>query len=150
MKEGEALVSFPMLLLDVMVSSVSQVNLFSCCHKSPFTLSSLSSSCSSLLIERTMLVFGTLCFIMMLFGVVQNHYPIDSMGSGSSVNPLALNSLAKKKWSAIWEVLKKTANTLWEWVRCSVWLRKAGGKRQGFCHSAFSTFCWARDVFPNS
>lgn len=41
MKEGESLVSSPMLLLDVKLSSVSQVNLFSGCHKSPFTLSSL-------------------------------------------------------------------------------------------------------------
>lgn len=45
MKEGESLVSSPMLFLDEGVfSPVSQVNLFSGCHKSPYTLSSLSIS----------------------------------------------------------------------------------------------------------
>lgn len=49
----------------------------------------------------TVLVFATLCFVMMLFEVVQNHYSIDSTACVSSVNTLALNSLAKKKLSGI-------------------------------------------------
>lgn len=67
-----------------------------------------------ILIQMTMPVFGTFWFGLMLFKVSENHYPVASMstGSGPTVNPLALNSLAKKKWSGIWEVLKIMASTL--------------------------------------
>lgn len=45
-----------------------------------------------------MLVFVTFWLVLMLFEVSKNHYPIPYMGTGlgSTVNPLALNSLAKK------------------------------------------------------
>lgn len=73
-----------------------------------------------ILIQMTMPVFGIFWFGLMLFKVSENHYPVASMstGSGPTVNPLALNSLAKKKWSGIWEALKIMASTLKRQIFC--------------------------------
>lgn len=97
-------------------SPVSQADLLSGCHESPFYVSSLSCSCCSffILIQMIMLVFGTFWFVLMLSEVSDNHYPIASMSIslGSTVNPLALNYLSKKKLNGIWEVLKNIISTL--------------------------------------
>jgi len=51
-----------------------------------------------IVIQMTVPVFGTFWLVLLLFEVSENHYTVASMstGLGSTVNPLALNSLAKK------------------------------------------------------
>lgn len=105
-----------------------------------------------ILIQITMPVFGTFWFVLILFDVSENHNPIACMstGLGSIVNPLTLNSLTKKKWCGIWEVLKNKASTLkgpWDvlWHLRTSEAEESRRNVAGLLFS-FSTFCWARGV----